>query len=37
MGNLKLPVMGPALKNETKMAEALIRLADYMNSAGGSK
>lgn len=29
--------MGPAVKNETKMADALVRLADYMNTSGGSK
>ena len=37
VGNMKVPVMGPALGNEVKMAETLAELANYVNSMGGSK
>ncbi len=36
-GNLKVPIMGPALQNEVKMSETLAELANYVNSMGGSK
>lgn len=36
-GNMKVPVIGPALGVETKMGETLVDLAGYVNSMGGSK
>lgn len=36
-GNMKVPVIAPALGVETKMGETLAELASYVNSMGGSK
>ena len=36
-GNMKVPVMGPALDNEIKMGDTLAQLANYVNSMGGTK
>lgn len=37
IGNMKVPIMGPALENEIKMGETLTQLANYVNSMGGTK
>ncbi|MCQ2079296.1 MAG: hypothetical protein MJZ38_04490 [archaeon] len=37
LGNLKVAIMGQAVNQEVKQADALIELAQYVNSMGGSR
>ena len=37
MGNIKVAIMGQAVNQEIKQADALIEMANYVNSMGGSK